>query len=826
MPRSAVPSLHLSARSLHLSARRGGFHIASWLVLIAVGLGSVACQQSLDQRLEEARALHELGAWEESEAELRGILEQSPDHAEANYLLGVAQLRQGQPSLAIWPLQMAQRDPALAVDASIQLAGAYLQLEQLAVALQAVDQALAADPEDLQQRLLALRIRSQIHMQREEHALAVADTERLVELLPEDPVALALWANALVAAGRPEEATGALRSVWTMDPERTPPTALANAGMGLVRLYADELEDPDAATEQLEAVLERYPADVSVVQFAVAYFEERDDRERTRRILDTALGQAPAELALRSTAAARHAEWGEVEAGARIMQEGAELLDTAAAWLAVERYHRQHGEPAQALAALERTIALVPEPTHGLLFEHGDLLVATGQLDRAEAVAAELADTVYAKILRGSIAFERGQYEQARAYLDAGLRRWPNNVGGRQLAGRTAYLLGDVEGAIANFREAIRATGGASEAALDLSRLHFDRGEYDLAAEFAGHAHRAFSAAGADEALAREGLTLILRARVRQGNVREARALAARLAALEGGRVPANLELAALMAERSGPDAAANALSELELDPTDPVELGALRALCQYLVDADRAEEALSRVEAELEAHPETAALHDVAGRVLFHVGRAHEAGLAFERARALDPELGAPLEGLARLALAAGDGPAARDLLDRAAQVEPADPRHPYAAGQIALAQGDLAGAEQRYREALARDPAHLLASNDLAWVLAERGEALDEALRFARRAAAGSPTANMLDTLGFVQLRRGDAAAAAETLEKAHALDEASPSIAFRLGVALAQAGDQSRARRVLEQALASGGTFPEAEQAREQLSRLEGS
>jgi len=788
-------------------------------LLLVPGL---ACQKGVEDRLEEVRALQDLGAWEDSVAELRAILEESPDHPEGNYLLGVAQLRQGHPSLAVWPLQMAQRDPALAAEAHLELAVAYAGLRQFPLAIEAAGRVVEADSVDPEDRAQAHRLRAGVFWEEGQLDEALAEAERLVELRPRDATALALRANVLVDAGQHGEAEEVLRSMWQAEPGEFPSEAVVQAGLGLVRLFGNELEDQETATDQIEEVLERYPDDLGAVQFAAAFFDGREDSERADAVVRAALELAPTDLELRTFAASRLAAQGQVDEGEALLEEGTELLESPSAWLALERYRRQIGDVAGALEAIERTLALLPEATDPLRFEHGDLLITHGDLGRAREVAEALGDSVYADILRGRLAFEQRRYAEALEHLDAGLRRWPNNPGARHLAGKAAFVTGDLDRALSDLREAVRATVGNSDAGLDLARIHMGRGEPDKALPFAMRTFNGSRGPNGDPARAREALRVAVEALAEQGRIQEARQRATVLASLPGG-APAAVEAMASLVERTrGPDAAADFVLQTSLDLADPANAAVLRVLGQYLVEADRVDEALEQVEAALEKHPEAAELHDARGRVLVHARRPEDARKAFERALELEAGHAPALEGLARLAQAAGDPARSRELFDRAAEVAPESADYAYAAAQIALAQGDEAAAEARLREALRRDAAHAAASNDLAWILAERGEQLEEALALARRAAAGSPTANVLDTLGWVQLQRGEAEAALATLERAHALAPESPSIAYRLGLALAEVGRTDRARALLERALASG-AFPESEAAREQLVRL---
>ena len=108
---------------------------------------------------------------------------------------------------------------------------------------------------------------------------------------------------------------------------------------------------------------------------------------------------------------------------------------------------------------------------------------------------------------------------------------------------------------------------------------------------------------------------------------------------------------------------------------------------------------------------------------------------------------------------------------------------------------------------------------------MLAQRGEELDKALTLAQRAVRIQRTAQTLDTLGYVHLKKGDNDQALVVLEKALEISPDSPSIEYRLGVALSATGQTERAREVLTKALGSG-AFPEADEARAALARIQDS
>lgn len=786
------------------------------MLTLALALG---CQGSVEDRLQEVRSLQELGAVEESLDELRGILKEFPDHGEANYLLGIAQLRLGQPTLAVWPLQLAERDPEFEVLAGLALASSYIRLDQIHVALETADRVLAAQPANLDERLAALRIRMIALMREERFDEALATADEVLEVEPNDLQVLALRANALLGADRVEEARDLLREMWESDAPGSEVGA-AIAGVGLARLYADELEDALAAERQLAEVLGRFPADGSALRFAVEHYTDLDRPEPLKEILRGAVVAAPADLALRAWVAEQMALLGETDEAETLLEEATELDGTATSWLHLAEFRRKEGKIPEALEAVESALELTNPPPDVLRFWHADLVISNGDLERADGLVADLAGSSYQDMLKGRLALLRGQHQEALEFLTEALRRWPNNAGGRYLAAQAAYALGDVDRAISEFGEAFRIDQASTDAGFDLARLRLARGEPAQALVVAARMWAALQ--DTDDPRRVAALRLVAKAQIEGGDLEVAAKTLAALADLPGGEAPAAVERAALVARAKGPREAAALLAGAKLDLKDPENLEALRALAQYLVDERRFDDALARVNAAIDAHPEHGPFYDVRGRVQFEAGRIDDARSAFERALELEPDYEPALEGRAQVAMASGDLEGALAQFDRAAEAAPDNAGLAYGAASASMRRGDEPGAERRLRETLRRDPYHAGASNDLAWILAERGEDLDRALALAEQAVRQNRSAEFLDTLGWVRLKRGDAEAAVAPLERAHELAPDAQSIAYRLGQALIATGDTARARELLERAIESG-DFPEAEKARQDLAAL---
>jgi len=796
-----------------LDRRSRRFRAAVWVGTAAFIALATGCGGDVESRMQEIRALQDVGQFTESISELREVLAISPDLPEANYRLGAALVQTGDPSRAIWALKKASESQEFAVPAGLMLASAHFTVRDQEEAIRAIDRVLELDPE----RIAALQLRAKANLDLGRYEEALADTKRLIEIAPDDYQNRAIYATVLFEMGRGEEAEAAhylLREIGeaSNDPSLRPRSCIAPA------LFAKDYKKDLVEAEALyEECLEKYESDGFLVNHVMGFFDSIDKPERATELIRKASEDAPENLGLRSSLASRLNAQGDSEAAEKVLTEAAETFDSAAAWNMLATFYRRNGDSEKALAAVEKVIELTGGGGDELRFTQADVLVDLEQYERAEEIVKSLDEPIYATLIRGRIQLAHDEPAAALESFEKGIRRWPNNAGARYLAGVAAYQLGDWERAITELREAMRADKSETNAAQLLARIHFDRGDFKQAANFASAALRRSKAnRRADD------YVIAIRSLTKLGQFENARTSAAKLSELPGEKAAGTAELAYVVRAEQGPEAAVATIRDSGLDLSQTENRAALRAMADNLNALGRDEEALAIVDSAIARNPEDADMHAIRGTTLLRLSRNDEARQEFEKARAIDTDCTAAIAGLAVMAGNSGEFAKAVELFDLAAE-NAGDEGYAYSAAQLTLQLGDKEAAMDRLRAIVRKHPGSAGARNDLAWLLAESGGNLDTALSLAQEAEALDPRADVLDTLGWVHIKRGEAAAAVSVLEKAHSETPDSASIRYHLGSALAMAGDSERAREMLQSAVEAEG-FEEIDEARRELAKLE--
>jgi tetratricopeptide (TPR) repeat protein len=783
------------------------------LLAVPLGLAPLGCGKSVEDQLAAARAQQDDGQLEESIEPLRQVLAEAPDHAEANYLLGYALVRTGRTTQAVWPLRKAAHSDEFGASASQLLSFALLSSNNVDEARAVADELLARQPGEPG----ALRMRAQANVEARRFDDVLADAEQLLAQDPNDAQAKQLRAVALTELERWDEADAAFVAMREEATQASEPAIAARACVAQGRVR-EKRGDLAAAEEVFNGCASSYGSDTLVLGEVAQFFLRHEQGDKATATWRTAAENAPDSMPVRLGFGKRLADAGDLAGAKEVIAKAAEDFASPQAWELLAEIHRRNGDYAAADEVLQK--ALATADSERLRYKRADTLVDAGDLEAAEALAQDFQESAFRDFIRGRVLLLRGDSAGALEALEAGLVRWPDNAPARAAAGRAAQEIGDTERAFEHYRQAIRADGGATDAAYAAALLAAALGRPQEAADYVRHqlAHRPVdderpivlgieSARAADNPEQAQNFEALLDALAKKGN-------AAAVAAQAG-----------LGPKGSDPEAMIERIDAAKLDLTLPENEPALRARVDAQIQRGQTEQALAAVDRALAGHPDVAALLDLRGRVLAALGRTDEARASFERALEKDPKYAASRAALGSLAVKQGDLANALQQFDAAVEADPADAESAHRAAQIVLAQGNRDEAEKRLRTLVARAPGHAGASNDLAWILADGGRDLDLALELAQRAVrlTPEPPADLVDTLAFVQLARGDAQGAVGTLEDGLERAPESGLLRYRLGLAREKLGDREAALAAYREALEDR-SFADAEQARAQIARLE--
>jgi tetratricopeptide (TPR) repeat protein len=798
---------HPSQRAARVTTTRVRAILATLCVVVMSG-----CSPGADS-ISEIRETQEAGQFAATIQPLRDMLDENPNQPEVSLLLGKALMRTGQGSSAIWPLRRAMESQDFVVEAGLMLARAELASRTPRDVLEAVARVLAIEPNNVEG--LNLRAQGYIRAKRSEEALA--DLDRALELDPENLEALVPRVVVLIGLEKYEEAEKALARAKEVIETTTQPVRETLRGRLCVAngLFAFEKGEVERATTLYEECLAAYPTNRIVVSQAVKHYDRLKQPERATEILEKA--QEEAEGPYFSEALARRmGRIGKLEEQEGLLRSEAEERPTARAWFALADFYVLRERYQEAGDAFEKSIEVDENPAPMTVFAYIDTLIQAERFDDARRQVQQLEQSYMRDLLEGRLLLATGDPQGALRSFESGLRLWPNNSTARFLAAQAAEQIGDFDRAIVEYREAIRKRKdvGETDAALNLSRILFDRGTPREALPSLLRyikTHRRH----------REALLLMLQVGQETQNAKVvANAIKGLLKSGRPGLAMA--QQVEVLAADSGPEAAIAAADNSKMDLNDPRNSLALRAVLEQLALLKRHDQAQERVAAALKLHPDSAEHHDLAGRVILAAGGdTLKAQAAFQRSLELQAERATALIGLAEIAAAAGAKDEAIELYDRAHASAPNDPSPSRAVIGLLDAEDRVGDRERRLAEMVTRDPRDAWAANALALSLTERKGDLDRALSYAKRAAYFTTVAEADETLGWVHLQRGENAAAVEVLEGVVDSRPEAARARYRLGLALAANGDLARARAELDAVIEAGGD--EAEDARKEVARL---
>ncbi len=479
-------------------------------------------------------------------------------------------------------------------------------------------------------------------------------------------------------------------------------------------------------------------------------------------------------------------------------------------------------------------------------FALADYYVLVGRLPDAKAILEPLTRVSEtgseARIRLATIGYRSGQHQAAYDQLDAVLKTQPANsraliVRARllQLDGRFDDALKDAQAATAAdpkstaafflvgqlqnqlrhasearaaFEQVLQLNPRASDAQLELSKIHLATGDVDTSLGLARSAVQA-TPNNPDARLA------MARALLAKGDLDGAEKELNALATAYPQAAAVQSELGMLYGRRNNQTAARKAFENARA--LDPANGQATLGLIALDLMAKQPAQAKSLVDDVVNHNPSAAGLV-LGARVYAATGDADGAERLLRQAIQKDANYLPAYVGLGQFYVARGRLDAALAEFQNVTRQNPRAVAAETMVGIIMQAQGNVEGARQEYEKTLSMDPEAAVAANNLAWILAEADTDLLRAEDLARTAVGKLPdNPSVNDTLGFVLLQNGRSADAIKPLEQSVAGDPSNALYHYHLGKAYLDAGQADKAKASLSRALALNAAFDGAADAR---------
>ncbi len=650
-----------------------------------------------------------------------------------------------------------------------QLGLAYYHTEDLGRAFPLLREAVNREPERLDLKIKLARL--YLAGGAPEDALDLAEDVLDVESSNLD--ALVIFADACVAPDLIEDGLSMLASAREFHAQQS----RYHLALGGLRLRKGDL---DAAEEALSEAIRLAPDDPDAYVMRSELHSMKQDREAARADLKKAYELAPpVSLAALRWVAFNRAEGRMNDARkllAAMIAESPRFVPALYELAAIDAAEQRYDE---SVAGLKKTLGINPKHLPSLL-------------------------------LQARIGLLQGRVDESEKLLEEVLREFPNSPQAHLEMARVQLRKGNSAKADYELREALRLAPQYVEAALALSELDIRAGRYAAAIG------RLLPVARSPSPVRPSALLLVGAAQRMSGAWEDSLKTYGELA----GLLPESPEppfLAGLTYQAAGrPDEAARAFEQaLEVAPG---YVPALDRLVAMDVEQARLQEALKRVEQQIEKAPGVAGMYYVRASVAVQLENWPLVEESLLMVLQTDPQFSAAYRDLGRLYVRQGRIDEALDKFNAAMGVNPRDVASLMMMGVLHEQEGRIDQALETYERILKIEPRFVGALNNVAYQLALQGKNLDRAVELAQRARELAPLDPAIaDTLGLVALKRKDYRWAQGLLEEGTRQLGGEPEVWYRLALARHGLGNEEGAREALARALAIERDFPGRDEAR---------
>ncbi len=785
-----------------------------WLLLFVAACGSK--EDKVRKFYSRGQNLYEQGHYVKAALEFKNALQIDRKYAEADYMLGMINLKQGEFQSAFSRFKRTVELAPENIKARVEMADLYISAGALDRAEEMLSYILNKQPEN--ERALLMRgavlltkkgpkaaIRHLERLRRKgdkseqlfillAHAYQRAknikkDEEILREGIGENPGSIMLrlgLAERLDKRGRSAETLSLLKKVISLAPDK------AKYKFILAGFYIERKKDKEAEV-LLDKLIAASGDDQTRMRTKVArFFQSKGLDETAKAVLRQGIGEQPQDTLQRRVLAAILLDEGEVDQALKTLNENLKTgLDDSDAGIIATK------------------VGLA-----GIYLRKGELAGA-GRL--VSEVIKESPKNIDAHYLRGKLDILDGNYVGAVAEFRTTVYERPDNIA-YHLNLVQAYLLNnEAELALDALKKAAKAFPDAKEVQQRLVSLLTSRGDRPGALAIAEKLHNRYQ----DDLGAAAQFADLL---VTSGKVDEAEKLYQSLKKNDKTAPFAYLRLAQIYAFAGNRK---RAEAEVRQGMKKYPASDKLLAMAVQLSGKDLSR-ALKLVRARLTDNEKDPIAHNLAGTIYARQKEAKKAMRHFKRAAVLAPKWPKPLNNMAIYSLQMGDKEEAAAFLRKALALNPANRVAFNALGSLRERSGEYDKAISIYERALKKNPKLWDAANNLAFLLVEtRGTKKDikRAYSLAKKALELNPEAPaVLDTLGWVYYRQGrDKLALAHLRLAVNKLKRVPAIVRYHLGMALLKNGKKGEGRSQLQKALAEQKDFPGRPAAKEKLQEI---
>ena len=704
-------------------------------------------------------------------------------------------------------------DPSYA-DAHLQLARAYVKLQENDQACEEFSDALKLRPDDYEDRIAMTNLLVSSHR--------FSDARQQIQLLlrtrPDDPAVHAAQSGLLAAQGDIPGAIAEMQKTILLAPNRWEPYL----SLALLQLKNGQPSDGEAS---LTKVVAMDPQAVPARILLGTYYQTNHRFDEAEQQFRAAIAADATNIGPREALAGLFlAENNKPAAQAILLQAKHDLPHSPEAFLALSNFYFAYGDVDKAVAEYA---ALYQDQPKDLQIEkkYIQLLIQVKRYDEASRLTGQIlkADPGDddALLYRSQMQISQGDVTDAAQTLQNVVRSAPNNSEAHYVFGVALQKQGFPQRAEEEWHQALSIDPNLLDAERALADTALQQNDMNALQDAANQLIRLQS----DQP---EGYSLRALASMNLGRYDDAERDVQRAISIAPQSAYGYVEMGNLrLLQKQYPQASAayqNALSR------NPGSMDALRGLVNVDLAEKQLDQAVFLVKEQIAKAPGNSGFYSLLGTVLTRKNDFDAAEVAITKATTLDPHNADAWTQLCELQASEGKLDKAIATDQQALKMLGRQTGLYLLLGSFYESTSSWKNAEDAYQTALTLSPMNPVASNDLARTILHSGGDFDAALALAQTAHRGLPDSpGVVDTLAWIYYQKGAYSLAVTYLQQALSLQQQSkmpdnPDIYYHLGMAYEKTKQPALARQQFEHVLKIAPSYRSASAIRSELTHLQ--